>query len=80
MFFQALEEEVAVKIGARNRIVGKVTSLKRGGIMSLVKFRVKGPCEMSAVVTNESVRELSLRKGDEVLLLVKAVHVLPVKE
>ena len=36
-----------MKYGARNRIVGKVTSV---------------------------------RKGDEVLLVVKAIHVLPVKE
>jgi molybdopterin-binding protein len=69
-----------MKIGARNRIVGKVKSVKVGGIMSLVKFKVKGPIEMASVMTTESVAELELRKGDEVLLVVKAVHVVPVKE
>lgn len=69
-----------MKIGARNRIVGKVRSVKVGGIMSLVKFKVKGPIEMASVMTTESVAELELRKGDEVLLVVKAVHVVPVKE
>ena len=69
-----------MKHGARNRIVGKVVSVKSDKIMSLVKFRVKGPVEMASVLTTESVKELKLRKGDRVLLLVKAIHVLPVKE
>jgi molybdate transport system regulatory protein len=69
-----------MRYGARNRIVGKVTSVKKGGVMALVKFHVKGPCEMASVLTRESVQELRLRKGDEVLLVVKAIHVLPVKE
>ncbi len=33
-----------VKYGARNRIVGEVTTVKKGDVMSLVKFRVRGPC------------------------------------
>ena len=69
-----------MKYGARNRIVGKVTSVKKGDIMSLVKFHVTGPCDMASVLTTESMKELGLKKGDEVLLVVKAIHVLPVKE
>ena len=68
-----------MKYGARNQIVGKVAQVKRGDIMSLVKFTVTGPCEMSSVLTTESLVELGLKKGDEVLLVVKAIHVLPVK-
>lgn len=69
-----------MKFGARNRIVGKVRSIKSGAVMSLVKFKVKGTFEMAAVITAESVAEMKLRKGDRVLLVVKAIHVLPVKE
>jgi len=69
-----------MKYGARNRIVGKVTSVKKGDVMSLVKFSVKGPCEMASVLTTESMKDLGLKKGDTVLLVVKAIHVLPVKE
>lgn len=69
-----------MKHGARNRIEGKVVSVKSDRIMSLVKFKVKGPVKMASVLTTESVRELKLRKGDRVLLVVKAIHVLPVKE
>jgi molybdate transport system regulatory protein len=69
-----------MRYGARNRVVGKVTSVKKGDVMSLVKFRVEGPCEMASVLTTESAKELRLKKGDRVLLVVKAIHVLPVKE
>jgi molybdopterin-binding protein len=35
---------------------------------------------MASVLTTESVEALGLKAGDEVTLIVKAVHVLPVKE
>lgn len=69
-----------MKHGARNRIVGKVVSVESDRIMSPVKFKVKGPVEMASVLTTESVKELKLRKGDRALLVVKAIHALPVKE
>ena len=69
-----------MKYGARNAIVGKVKSVKSGDVMSLVKFDVTVPCEMASVVTTESVQDLGLKPGDTVRLVVKAVHVLPVKE
>jgi len=68
-----------VKYGARNQVRGKVTTIRRGDVMSLVKFRVTAPHEMASVLTTESLADLGLRKGDDVLLVVKAIHVLPVK-
>jgi molybdate transport system regulatory protein len=68
------------KHGARNRISARVTSIKSDGIMSLVKFEVSTPAEMASVLTTESVEDLELRVGDDVRLIIKAVHVLPVKE
>jgi molybdate transport system regulatory protein len=47
--------------------------------MSLVKFEVSAPAQMASVLTTESVGELDLKVGDPVQLMVKAVHVLPVK-
>jgi len=68
-----------MKTGARNQIVGKVISIKKGDVMSLVKFQVTTPAQMASVLTTESVDELELAVGDQVTLMVKAVHVLPVK-
>lgn len=69
-----------MKYGARNNLVAKVKSVKRGDVMSLVKFDVQGPTEMASVLTTESVEDLNLQVGDTLHLIVKAIHVLPVKE
>lgn len=69
-----------MKYGAQNKIVGKVTSIKSDPVMSLVKFDVTTPAQMASVLTTESVQELGLKIGDSVQLVIKAIHVLPVKE
>ncbi len=69
-----------MKYGARNRITARVKSIKSGEVMSLVKFDVHVPTEMGSVLTTESVEHLHLKIGDEVQLIIKAVHVLPVRE
>jgi molybdopterin-binding protein len=68
-----------MKYGARNRIQAKVKSVKKGDVMSLVKFDVTLPHEMSSVLTTESVEDLQLAPGDAIELVIKAIHVLPVK-
>ncbi len=69
-----------MKTGARNSISGKVTSIKSDEIMSLVKFEVTAPHTMASVLTTESVSDMGLKVGDKVTLVVKAIHVLPVKD
>lgn len=69
-----------MKYGARNRIKAKVKSVKRGDVMSLVKFTVTAPHEMASVLTTESVKDLKLKAGEQIELIIKAIHVLPVKE
>ncbi len=69
-----------MRYGARNKITAMVSSIKKGDVMSLVKFDVTTPFEMASVLTTESLEELDLRLGDSVQLIVKAIHVLPVRE
>ena len=69
-----------MKYGARNRIQATVKSVTKGDIMSMVKFDVTNPHEMSSVLTTESVEDLQLSPGDQIELVVKAIHVLPVSE
>jgi len=68
-----------MKHGARNQLSGKVSSIQKGDIMSLIKFEVTAPANMASVITTESVGDLDLKVGDQVQLIVKAIHVLPVK-
>ncbi|MDX9815808.1 MAG: TOBE domain-containing protein [Smithellaceae bacterium] len=69
-----------MKHGARNNIMAKVKSVKKGDVMSLVKFDSISAQEMASVMTTESVEEMNLKAGDQVRLVIKAIHVLPVKE
>ena len=68
-----------MKVGARNRIVGKVTSISKGSVMCLVKVAVPKPSQLASVMTLESLEELGLKKGDEVEVIVKAVNVLLIR-
>ena len=71
--------EAKMKVGARNRIIGKVEEIKKGSIMCLVKVSVKGPVDMASVMTIESLKELGIKKGDSIEVVVKAVNVLLAK-
>ena len=68
-----------MKYGARNNLKAKVKSIQTGDIMSMVKFEVTLPADMASVLTTESLQDLELKVGDEVQLIVKAIHVLAVK-
>ena len=69
-----------MKYGARNQLTAKVTEVKKGSIMCEVKLDVSAPAKMASVMTVESAEDLALKPGDSVQLVVKAIHVLVVKE
>ena len=48
--------------------------------MSLVKFEVAAPAAMASVITTESLDDLAMKPGDTVRLVIKAIHVLPVRD
>jgi molybdate transport system regulatory protein len=68
-----------MKVGARTRIMGQVTEIKKGGVMCLVKVSVPASSQMASVMTLESLKELGVKKGDKVEVIVKAVNVLLAK-
>jgi molybdopterin-binding protein len=69
-----------MKIGARNRLEGKVTDIKRGTVMCQVKVQIAGGAQMESVMTLDSLDELGIKVGDTVRVAVKAVNVLLIKE
>ena len=69
-----------MKYGARNQLSGKVKSIKKGGIMCEVKLDIPAGSGMSSVMTIDSLKDMGLKKGDKVMVLVKAINVLLVKE
>jgi len=69
-----------MKYGARNQIVGKVERIKKGSLMCQVEVGVKHPVGLTSVMTLDSLKDLGLKKGDKVRVVVKAIHVLLVRE
>ncbi len=69
-----------MKYGARNRILGKVGRIQKGKVMCQVDVKVTGPIDLSSVMTLDSLKDLRLKKGDRVRVVVKAVSVLLVRE
>jgi molybdopterin-binding protein len=68
-----------MKVGARNRIVGKVTEIKKGTVMCQVRVEIPAS-SMSSVMTMDSLEEMGLKKGDSVQVVVKGVNVLLIAE
>jgi len=60
-----------MKVGARNQIVGKVVEIKKGSLMSIVKVEVSVPTRMASVMTIESLKEMGIKKGDKVEVVVR---------
>ncbi|MEW6412494.1 MAG: TOBE domain-containing protein [Candidatus Zixiibacteriota bacterium] len=69
-----------MKYGARNELIGKVTEIKKGDIMCQVKLDIPANSKMQSVFTVDSLNDLGLKEGDPVKVVVKAIHVLLVKE
>jgi len=69
-----------MKFGARNQIEATVSSVKEGDVMSQVGLKIDGPSAMSSVMTTDSLKDLGIKPGDKVRVVVKAIHVLVVRD
>jgi molybdopterin-binding protein len=56
-------------------MLGRVLSIEADGVMALVEIEA-GPYLLTAAVTRDSIEELGLREGDEVMALVKATSMM----
>ena len=65
-----------MRLSVRNQLEGKVHSITPGSVMSIVKVDLKGGHRVTSSVTKEAVRELGLKVGDRVTVLVKATEVM----
>jgi molybdate transport system regulatory protein len=65
-----------VKVSARNLLCGTVDRIEGGAINTEVMVALPGGSVVTAIVTNESAKRLSLAKGDHVCALVKASSVI----
>ena len=69
-----------MKYGARNTLEGIVEAIETDGIMAKTKVKISADSIMCSVMTGESLEELGIKKGDKIMIIVKAINVLLVKE
>ena len=65
---------------ARYRIFFKESSLGKEDLVLITFLKDMFRDSMASVLTTESVEAMGLKAGDSVELIIKAIHVLPVKE
>lgn len=64
-----------MKLSARNQLKGKIVDIKKGQTTAHVQVDIGGAI-ITASITNESVDELKLKKGDAVSAIIKASDVM----
>ena len=74
----AREPELAsapVELSARNQLRGRVTAVKRDGVMAEVRVTI-GDQELVSIITSGSARRLRLKVGDDVFAVIKSTEVM----
>lgn len=65
-----------MKLSARNQIKGKVVEVDHGPISGKVKIDIGGGNVLVSHITEESVKDLDIKVGDEVVAVIKASSIL----
>jgi molybdate transport system regulatory protein len=65
-----------IKSSARNHFTGAISHCRPGTVNGEVIIQLPGGKSVVAVITNESIKKLKLKVGDEATALVKASHII----
>ena len=68
-----------MKVSARNSIKGKIADIKRGAVMAQVSVDIGGGQKIMSAIFVESVDDLGLKQGDEVVAIIKSTDVIIAK-
>ena len=63
-------------LSARNQFPGRVLSVERGAVNSIVRIEALGGNTISATISNMAVEELGLEAGKDALAVIKATSVM----
>jgi molybdopterin-binding protein len=77
---QTAREGKVMKLSTRNIVKGKVLEVKEGMIMAKVKVDIGGGNIVTAIITDEALKELGVKVGEELAVLVKATSVMVAKD
>jgi molybdopterin-binding protein len=69
-----------MKLSTRNVIKGKVLDVKESMVMAKVKVDISGSNTFTSLISTEAVKELDVKPGGEVDVLIKATSVMLARE
>ena len=73
--FRQLMRRMSLRCSARNQLLGQVVLIDKKSVNCLVKVAISRQLTVNALLSMESVEELNLTLGSEVLCLIKASQV-----
>jgi molybdopterin-binding protein len=65
-----------MRLSTRNQLVGTVSAIDVGSVMTIVKVDLDGGQRVTASVTRDAVEELGLVVGSPVTALIKSTEVM----
>ncbi|HYB58133.1 MAG TPA: TOBE domain-containing protein [Alphaproteobacteria bacterium] len=65
-----------MRISARNSFKGRISDIKRGAVMAQVTVDIGGGNRVLSAIFVDSVEDLGLTVGDEVIAIVKSTDVI----
>jgi molybdopterin-binding protein len=68
-----------VALSGRNRLRGFVDEVRVDGLLAQVRLRI-GDQTLTAVITNDAIQELKLRRGDAAVAIIKSTEVMIARE
>jgi molybdate transport system regulatory protein len=69
------DEEMSMRLSARNQIAGRITAVQAGAVMAEVTIDIGGGNSLVAAITRGSVDSLALKVGDQVTAIIKATEI-----
>lgn len=65
-----------MKISARNQIKGRIIAVQKGQTTAHIHIDIGNDVIVTSSITNESVDDMKLKKGDKVYAVIKASDVM----
>ena len=69
-----------MKTSARNLLEGTIKQVQTSEVAAVLKIEVDVPAVITSMITEESVKDLDLKPGDRVKVMIKSTSVMVVKD
>jgi len=67
---------LSMQLSARNQIIGKIVDIDLGSVNAQITVELKSGKNLVSIITLNSVKNLDLKVGDEIVTLIKSSNVL----